>query len=69
MSLFSTPSPPSEAGGPGPAGGRHGGRPDFPSPTKLERNGLTGTELDAQILISVFPVLNQREIEVYFTGE
>jgi len=44
MSLFSTPSPPSEAGGTGPAGGR----PDFPSPTKLERNGLTGTELGAQ---------------------
>ena len=31
----------------------------FPSPTKLERNGLTGTELGAEILISVFPVLNQ----------
>ena len=44
MSLFSTPSPPSEAGGTGPAGGR----PDFPSPTKLERNGLTGAELGAQ---------------------
>ena len=44
MSLFSTPSPPSEAGGTGPAGGK----PDFPSPTKLERNGLTGTELGAQ---------------------
>ena len=44
MSLFSTPSPPSEAGGTGPAGGR----PDFPSPTKLVRNGLTGTELGAQ---------------------
>jgi len=39
-----TPSPPSEAGGTGPAGGR----PDFPSPTKLVRNGLTGTELGAQ---------------------
>ena len=46
MSLFSTPSPPSEAGGTGPAGGR----PDFPSPTKLVRNGLTGTELGAQII-------------------
>ena len=45
MSLFSTPSPPSEAGGTGPAGGR----PDFPSPTKLERNGLTGAELGAQM--------------------
>ena len=44
MSLFSTPSPPSEAGGTGPAGGK----PDFPSPTKLERNGLTGAELGAQ---------------------
>jgi len=46
MPLFSTPSPPSEreAGGTGPAGGR----PDFPSPTKLERNGLTGAELGAQ---------------------
>jgi len=46
MSLFSTPSPPSEAGGTGPAGGK----PDFPSPTKLERNGLTGAELGAQSL-------------------
>ena len=45
MSLFSTPSPPSKAGGTGPAGGR----PDFPSPTKLVRNGLTGTELGAQM--------------------
>ena len=45
MSLFSTPSPPSEAGGTGPAGGK----PDFPSPTKLERNGLTGAELGAQM--------------------
>ena len=44
MLLFSTPSPRSEAGGTGPAGGR----PDFPSPTKLVRNGLTGTELGAQ---------------------
>jgi hypothetical protein len=44
MSLFSTPSPPSEAGGTGPAGGK----PGFPSPTKLERNGLTGAELGAQ---------------------
>ena len=43
--MFSTPSPPSEAGGTGPAGGR----PDFPSPTKLVRNGLTGTELGAQM--------------------
>ena len=48
MSLFSTPSPPSEAGGTGPAGGK----PDFPSPTKLERNGLTGAELGAQTLTS-----------------
>jgi hypothetical protein len=46
MSFFSTPSPPSEAGGTGPAGGR----PDFPSPTKLVRNGLTGTELGAHTL-------------------
>ena len=33
-------------------GGRHGpgGREaDFPSPTKLERNGLTGAELGAQM--------------------
>ena len=45
MSLFSTPSPPSEAGGTGPAGRT----PDFPSPTKLERNGLTGAELGAQM--------------------
>ena len=44
MSLFSTPSPRSEAGGTGPAGGE----PGFPSPTKLERNGLTGAELGAQ---------------------
>ena len=50
MSLFSTPSPPSEAGGTGPAGGR----PDFPSPTKLERNGLTGTELGAQTFIKSY---------------
>ena len=35
---------PSETGGTGPAGGR----PDFPSPTKIERNGLTGAELGAQ---------------------
>ena len=37
-------SPPSGAGGTGPADGG----PDFPSPTKHERNGLTGTELGTQ---------------------
>ena len=53
MPLFSTPLPPSEAGGTGPAGGR----PDFPSPTKLERNGLTaGTELGAQSYEQRYPI-------------
>ena len=61
MSLFSTPSPPSEAGGTGPAGGR----PDFPSPTKLVRNGLTGTELGAQMAAENLLKLSQQRSVTY----
>ena len=61
MSLFSTPSPPSEAGGTGPAGGK----PDFPSPTKLERNGLTGAELGAQTNQQI--IVEQQDTTHYVT--
>ena len=46
--VLKTPSPPSGAGGTGPGAGGA----DFSSPTKHERNGLTGTELGTQTTIN-----------------